>query len=157
MPSTETVWLVVLLDAVTIVAVALAAAYLFGFSGDSGDRVDGVAGGETDGDWRGEALALAGEARRTAARFDDPADPDRVARDLLPLAARIRRHERAAPAPGDREVCRLLFDLGVACQRVAVEHRPVGGPAGGYAYLEDRLEGLRADAGDLAARVGQVD
>ena len=102
-------------------------------------------------DWGAGALALAREVQRAVEAAGRPADADRLARRLLPLAGRIHRHVREAPRGVDQGVYRRLFALGVACQRVAVEHRPatrVDGP-----FLEDRLETLGAEADALAAAV----
>lgn len=133
-------WLLVALNgAVLVVAVAVAAYVLRRREGDPVARDDWLAG----------ALDLAREVRR--ATDERPADLDRISRQLLPLAGRIHRHVRAAPAGVEEPVYRRLFELGVACQRVAVEHRPaarVEGP-----FLEDRLETLRADADALVAAV----
>lgn len=136
-------WLLALLNGAVLIAAAGVAGYVL--VGRGSDAADGAA-------WREEAGALAGEVRRAAEPRGTTADPDRVARRLLPLAGRIQGHVRAAPASADAGVYRRLFELGVACQRVAVEQRPharlVEGP-----FLEDRLESLAARAGALESAV----
>ena len=47
---------------------------------------------------------------------------------------------------------RDLFELGAACQRVALEHRPVGSSPDGV-FLEERLESLGDAAADVVERV----
>lgn len=135
-------WLLVVLNgAVLLVALGVAAYVLRHRAADASTRED----------WRAGALDLAREVQRAAMAAERPADHDRVTRQLLPLAGRIHGHVRAAPPGVEEPVYRGLFELGVACQRVAVEHRSpprVGGP-----FLEDRLESLRADASALATMV----
>lgn len=109
--------------------------------------------GETDGDaWREGAIDLAREVKHTASTVDRPADPDQVARQLLPLWGRIHRHVQAAPAGVKQPTYRALFELGVACKRVAIEHRPKTAGSKGQ-FLEDRLETLEGRAGALESTV----
>lgn len=139
-------WLLVALNGAVLLDAVAVAAYVRHRRGRNPDD-----GGD---DWRAGAAALAREVRRAAEADGRPADHDRVSRRLLPLAGRIHRHVRAAPAGVEEPVYRGLFELGVACQRVAVEHRPAGRPEG--PFLEDRLASLRDDAEALvrAAEAG---
>lgn len=112
---------------------------------------DGTEG--TDGDaWRDGAVDLAREVKHTASTVDRPADPDQVARRLLPLSGRIHGHVRAAPAGIEQEIYRALFELGVECNRVAIEQRPKIAPPEGQ-FLEDRLETLEGMAGGLESTI----
>lgn len=130
-------WLLALLNGVVFaVALGVAGYVLVG-------RSTGVA--DAGATWREEARELAREVQQVAEAPAPPADPDRVARRLLPLAGRIRRHVRSAPASADAGVYRRLFELGVACQGVATDQRPRAGLADG-GFLEDRLASLREEA-----------
>lgn len=129
------VWLVVAVDLVVLAAGLLVAARLV--------RRDGAEGGVES--WYAEAASLAREVERTATEADPPADPDRVARRLLPLSGRIRRHVRTAPRGIDAAVNRELFELGVTCQRIATEHRRLDALQRGL-LVEERLEALGEDA-----------
>lgn len=136
-------WAVFLVDAALVLAAAGTAAYLLGSRSE---------GGSSDAEaWAEEARDLAREVQAVVSSVGRPADPDRVSRRLLPLSGRIRRHVRAAPAAVEEGTYRDLFDLGVACQRVALEHRPVGTSPDGV-FLEERLESL----GDAAAALESV-
>lgn len=130
-------WLLALLNGV-VLAVALGVAGYVLVERSPGATV-------ADATWREEARELAREVQQTAEAAGTPADLDRVARRLLPLAGRIRSHVRAAPASADAGVYRRLFELGVACQGVATEQRPRAGLPDGV-FLEDRLESLREAA-----------
>lgn len=135
-------WLLVALNGAMLLVALAVAAYVLRRR---------PAAASTGEDWRAGALDLAREVQRATVAAERPVDYDRVSRQLLPLAGRIQRHVRAAPPGVEEPVYRGLFELGVACQRVAVEHRSpprVGGP-----FLEDRLESLRADAAALATTV----
>lgn len=133
-------WLLALLNGVVLaVALGVAGYVLVG-------RTTGAA--DAGATWRDEAAELAREVQRAAEAAGTPADPDRVARRLLPLAGRIQGHVRAAPASADAGLYRRLFALGVACQRVSTEHRPHAGLTDDV-FLEDRLESLREEAAAL--------
>ncbi len=136
-------WLLALLNGAVFIAAAIVAGYVLIGHGDAA---------ADDENWGERAGALAREVRRGAEPYEPPADPDRVARRLLPLACRIQGHVRAAPSSADAYVYRRLFELGVACQRVAVEQRRedrlIEGP-----FLEDRLESLAARASELESTV----
>lgn len=129
-------WLLIAANLIVVLAALGTAGYLL-------RRRRGVAG-EPDG-WYAEAAALAGEVGEAAAVAGTPADLDAVSRRLLPLAARIQGHVRAAPTAVDGEAHHALFQLGAACRRVAMEHRPVGTDPGSV-LLEDRLSSLRSRA-----------
>lgn len=136
-------WLLALLNGVVLAVALGVAGYVL--VGRGSDAADGAA-------WREETRALAGEVRLAAEPRGTPADPDRVAQRLLPLAGRIQGHVRAAPASADPGVYRRLFELGVACQHVALEQHPdaalVEGP-----FLEDRLASLADEARALESAV----
>ena len=164
MLSVHQLWLLLVVDAGVAIAGTLVVAHFVGFrrgglETDGGDvRNDGVASGVArdappagEGAWHDEAVALAQEVRRTVASVDGATDPDRVSKRLLPLSARIRGHARRAPSAADAAVHRRLFELGMACQRVAVEGRPTDGPRG-YGGLQDRLDALRSEADALQRR-----
>lgn len=136
-------WLLALLNGAVVLAAAGVAGYVL-TARSGGD--DDLAG------WGDGARELACEVRRAAEPQGTPADPDRVARRLLPLASRIQSHVRAAPASADAGVYRQLFDLGVACQHVAVEQPPDGGRVEGP-FLEDRLATLADQARALESAV----
>lgn len=131
-------WVVVLVNGALVLVAVGVAAYLLG-SRNEGSTSDVVA-------WSEGARDLAREVQEAVSAFERPADPDRVSRRLLPLSARIQGHVRAAPAAVEEGTYRDLFQLGVTCQRVALEHRPVGTSPDGV-FLEERLESL----GDAAA------
>lgn len=135
-------WAVFLLNAALVLAAAAVAAYLLR-SRDGDDPSDVEA-------WHEGARDLAGEVRRAASSVDRPADRDRISRRLLPLSGRIQGHVRAAPGSVEAAAYRGLFELGVACQRVALEHRPIGTSLDGV-FLEDRLEALADEAAALEA------
>jgi len=144
MPALSWPWVVFLVDAALVLVAVGVAAYLLG------RRRDG-APSDVD-EWGDGARDLAREVREAASTAGRPADPDRVARRLLPLSSRIQGHVRAAPAAVEEGTYRGLFELGVACQRVALEHRPVGTSPDGV-FLEDRLETLGNDAAALVAGI----
>lgn len=137
-------WLLVVLNGAVLVVAAGVAAYLL-----RGRSVDPAAAGAT---WREGTVGLAREVREAAEPTAVPADHDRVARRLLPLAGRIQRHVRAAPTGVEERTYRRLFELGVSCQRVAIEHRPGDALAGGP-FLEDHLETLREEAAAVESAV----
>ena len=100
--------------------------------------------------WYAEAAELAEAVESAATVAGPPADLDAVSRRLLPLAARIEGHVRAAPTTVEAEAHHALRQLGVACRRIAMEHRPIGtDPAA--VPLEDRLASLREQAAAVAA------
>lgn len=134
----------VLSNALLLLVVTVAATYLLARQESDASR-DRAA-------WRRGALDLAGEVERTAATVDPPADLDQVARQLLPLSGRIRRHVRAAPASVERPVYRGLFELGLACRRVAMAPRPTTELVAG-ASPEERLDDLEAEATALWSTV----
>jgi len=137
-------WVVFLANAaLALVAVGVAAYLLGSRSGGPSSDVDA---------WREGARDLAREVREAVSSVERPADPDRVSRRLLPLSARIRGHVRAAPAAVEEGTYREFFELGVTCQRVALEHRPVGTSPDGV-FLEERLESLGDAATDVVERV----
>lgn len=138
-------WLLVALNAAVLLAAVGVAGYVLRRR-EAPPAAEGAA-------WRDEAAALAREVQQAAEPSATPADPDQVARRLLPLAGRIQGHVRAAPASVEEGTYRGLFELGVACQRVAVEHRPAGRVDG--PFLEDRLESLRAEADAVATAVAE--
>lgn len=121
-------------------------------------RVDdrGADPGDPGDSWRGEAIALAREVRSSATSFDRPADSDRVSRDLLPLSARIRGHVRSAPRTVDQGVYRRLFDLGIACQRVAIEP-PSDDNRHGHQPIDERLEALESEAENVEERIEPIE
>lgn len=133
-------WLLAVLNGLVLVVALGVASYVL--VGGSTNRAD------TGESWCQGTRALAQEVQRAAEAGETPADPDRVARRLQPLASRIQGHVRSAPASVDAGTYRALFELGMACQRVAVEQRPSSRSANGV-FLEDRLESLRADAAAL--------
>lgn len=138
-------WLLVALNAAVLLAAGGVAWYVL--------RRRGRSSADGNEAWCDEAAALAREVRQAAEPTATPADPDRVARRLLPLAGRIQGHLRAAPTSIDEASYRGLFELGVTCQRIAVEHRPaarVDGP-----FLEDRLESLRTEADAVATAIAE--
>lgn len=135
-------WAVFLVDAAVVLVAVAAAAYLLRSRG--GDDPSDVAA------WHEGAGELAREVQSAATAVERPVDPDRVSRRLLPLSSRIQGHVRAAPASVETAVYRGLFELGVACQRVALEHRPVGTSPDGV-FLEDRLASLADEAAALEA------
>lgn len=137
-------WLLAFLNGAVLLTAVGVAAYVL--QRDSGN------GGRDDETWRESAADLAREVQQTASAADGRADHDRVARRLLPLSGRIQRHVRTAPPSVEERTYRDLFELGVACQQVAVEHRPVTRLDEGV-FLEDRLERLRAEADALEASV----
>ena len=137
-------WVVFAVDAALVLVAVGAAAYLLG------PRRDG--GSPDDDAWREGASELAREVRRAVSTADREVDHDRLARRLLPLSGRIRGHVRAAPASVEEADHRQLFELGVACQRVALEHRPVGATPDGV-FLAERVSTLREEAASLERRV----
>lgn len=157
MLTVHQLWLLLLVNAGVATAGTLVVARFVGFpSRDRGRddldaRDDRAAPTVADGTWYDEAVALATEVRTTVSTSDGPTDHDRLTRRLLPLSARIRGHVRSAPSTADADVYRSLYDLGVACQRIAVESRPPD-TDGGHADLERRLDALRAEASDLQER-----
>lgn len=179
MLSIHELWLLLFLEAVLAIAGTLLVAYVIGFPGEGrgrGETMESTATGgpladpisesadavdkeesynqqNADETWYVEAVDLAGEVRKTASRFDRPADPDQVSRRLLPLSARIRGHVRSAPSTVETDVYRRLHELAVTCQRVAVEHRPF---AQGRSSLEERLVFLQDEAGAFETRVSSV-
>lgn len=169
MLSLHQLWLLLVVDAGVAIAGTLVVAHLVGFPGGDRGRDDADAAGGSGGDdgdvglddsgaggaWHDEAVALAREVRGTVSTFDRSTDPDRVSRRLLPLSARIRGHARSAPSAADADVYRRLFELGMACQHVALEGRPTDGPRG-YGRLQDRLDTLQSDADDLQRRAAAV-
>lgn len=136
-------WLLALLNGV-VLFVAGGVAWALLRSGSDGSAPDESA-------WLIETGRLAREVQQVAEHGSTPTDYDRVDRTLLPLAGRIQGHVRTAPSSVDDAIYRVLFELGVACQRVALEHRPamqVDGP-----FLEDRLQSLRSKADAVVAAV----
>ena len=144
MPVGTWPWLVFFVDVVVLFVAVGVAAYLLRTRWDGGSS-------DVEG-WREGASDLAREVRGIATGVERPADPDQVSRRLLPLAGRIQGHVRAAPPAVEEAVYRDLFELGVACQRVALEHRPVGTSPDGV-FLEERLETLGREAAALEAGV----
>lgn len=134
-------WLLLALNGAVLAAAVGVAAYVLTRLDDAPMRDD----------WRAGALELAREVQRTVEPDERPRDLDDASRRLLPLSGRINRHVRAAPAGVEAAVYRELYELGVACQRVAVEHRPVVRVEG--PFLEDRLDSLRSDAAALVTAV----
>lgn len=147
MASDPGLWLVLLINAAILVGGTTFAMFLF--RRQKRNREDGEGGAA---EWYEGVRSLAREVAHTAESFDHPADPDRVSRSLLPLAYRIQGHVRAAPAAVDGEIYRQLFELGVTCQRLGVEHRPAR-----IAFeddrLGDRLRALGDEASALETRV----
>lgn len=138
-------WLVVLVDAVLLVAGAAAVAYVLRSRAEDPSAAR---------EWEAEAGELAREVRGVVAAVERPADPDPVARQLLPLSGRIRSHVRDAPATVEEAAYRGLYELGVACQNVALEHRSREAALGGV-LLEERLEALAETAAALEAEVSE--
>lgn len=168
MLTVHQLWLLLAVDAGVAIAGTLVVARLVGFfrgenyrddASASSDRLDvGEGSSEPEGatgPWHDEAAELAREVRRTASALGRSTDPDRVSRRLIPLSARIRGHVRSAPVAVNADVYRRLYELGVACQRVAVEGRPADGPRG-YGRLQDRLEALCSEADDFQRRAMTV-
>lgn len=137
-------WLLIAANlAVVLAALGVAGHLLRRRSGPPGEPVG----------WYAEAATLAAEVQAAAAVGGPPPDLDAVSRRLLPLSARIEGHVRAAPTTVEAEAHEALFQLGAACRRVAMEHRPIGtDPAA--VPLEDRLTSLqtRAEAVETLAR-----
>lgn len=142
MPLGEWFWGVVILNAVVFIVAIMAAAGLLA-------RTRGEPTGRTS-EWYRGAIELTQEVTQTTQEIRRPADPDRVARQLLPLSARIRRHVREAPESVDDRIYRELFELAIRCQQVALEHEPVG--AGGP-FLDDRLDSLAEEMRSVEARI----
>lgn len=101
----------------------------------------------TDGGaaWYDDGVALAREVQTVARDHDPPADFDRVQRDLLPLASRLKGHARTAARPVEGEHAMALHELGVACTDIAVGHSPVDASRTGV-FLEDKLDALEEQA-----------
>lgn len=137
-------WVVFAVNAALVLVAVGTAAYLLGSRNDE-------ASSDVDA-WCEGARDLAHEVRETVSSVERPAEPDQVSRRLLPLSARIQGHVRAAPAAVEQGTYRDLYELGVTCQRVALEHRPVGTSPDGV-FLEARLEALDDAAAALASGV----
>lgn len=133
-------WLLAVLNGTVLLVAVGVATYVW--------RHRGAPSGRPSRQWQERTAELAGEVRRTADATDGVADPDRVARRLLPLAGRIKSHVREAPPSVDERAYRELFELGVSCQRLAIEHRPGTARRSGV-FLEDRLDALRDAAATL--------
>ncbi|MFB6354088.1 MAG: hypothetical protein ABEJ92_08390 [Halobacteriales archaeon] len=109
---------------------------------------------ETDepaGRWAVEAAALARAVRETAGH-DGPVDHDRLQREVLPLAARLRGHARAAPPAADPRAVRSLRELADDCYALGMEHTTRRAARTGV-FVEEQLEGLADDADALATRL----
>lgn len=130
-------WLLAVLNGVVLAVVLVVVGHML---------VEGSLGAvDADASWTDEAAELAREIQRAAEPEGTPVDPDRVSRQLLPLAGRIQGHVHAAPASADAGLYRRLFELGLDCQRVAAGQSPHGGLTNGV-FLEDRLDSLREEA-----------
>lgn len=138
-------WLLVLVDVAVLLAAVVVALYLLRRRGDTESM--------SRAEWCEGARQLASEVSETATSIDRPVDRDEVSRRLLPLAARLGGHVRAAPQAVEPTHLRALYELSVSCERVATGFRPgemtVDGP-----FLEDRLESLAGTARSLEERFG---
>lgn len=136
-------WLVVLVDIALLVAGVAAVGYVLRSRAEDPSAAR---------DWGAGAGELTREVRGVVAAVERPANPDPVARRLLSLSGRIRSHVRGAPATVEEAAYRGLYELGVACQNVALEHRSREAALGGV-LLEEHLDALAETAAALEAEV----
>lgn len=114
-----------------------------------------LTGGDTeaaDEAWFDEAISLAREVQETAGNVEEPVDHDRLQRDILPLASRLRGHARAAPTAVDARIPRQLHALSVDCYALGMEHTTRRAARTGV-FIEEELDALRADAVTLEATI----
>lgn len=138
---------VVLLNGLILVAGLL----VYGYwrvhrTGDATEQPDPVEG------WYKQAASLAREVQRTAESPEGPVDLDRMQRQVIPLSGRIQGHTRAAPAGVEERLVQDLYDLGVECYKVGMEHTTREAARTGV-FLEDKLEELREDAEEVEAAI----
>jgi len=104
-------------------------------------------------DWLGEARRLTREVQAVAATDGVVDDRERLASQLVPLAAELEGHARRAPPDVDAEVVDALFALGSACNDLGMG-TSLSAEARTGEFLEDRLDRLAADAAALEDRLG---
>lgn len=102
--------------------------------------------------WYVEAMALAREVQRTADVSNTRDDHDRIQRQLVPLANRLKGHSRSAPKEVDEQIVRQLHDLGVDCYMVGMEHSAIKAAQTGV-FLEEKLDDIRESAEGITATV----
>lgn len=102
--------------------------------------------------WYEEALSLLREIQRAVIRSEPLDQSDTIQRDLLPLSSRLQSHARTAPAGVDPELQGDLYNLGVDCYKVGMEHT-TGQAASTGVLLEDKLDRLQTGAEDLEASI----
>lgn len=102
--------------------------------------------------WNEEATSLAREVQRTADDTNVPIDYDRLQRQLVPLASRLKGHARSAPRTVNERVTMELHELGMNCYKVGMEHSTIQGAQSGD-FLEDRLDDLQGTAERVEATV----
>lgn len=100
---------------------------------------------QRDEAWSVEARALVCEVERIADQSGQPADPDELCRQLLPLATRIRSHIRTAPREIDSHTLMNLHDLGQACHRISMDYTNVETLERGV-FIEEKVADLRSEA-----------
>jgi hypothetical protein len=99
--------------------------------------------------WRMEAAELAQEVQEVADTGEAPvADRDRLARQLVPLSAKLKSHSRGAPPAVDGELVEGVYALGIDCYEVGMEHSRSAEARTGV-ILEERLAELRRNAAAL--------
>jgi hypothetical protein len=106
--------------------------------------------------WHDRTETLASEVRRAASDLGGAPRHDSAQRRVVPLASRLKRQARTAPADVDEDVLVGLNALAVDCQRLGMEYSRAEAARTGV-FLEDRLTRLRDDAESLeraAAREG---
>ena len=103
-------------------------------------------------DWLGEARRLTREVQAVAATDGVVDDRDRLASQLVPLAAELEGHARRAPPDVDAEVVDALFALGSACYDLGMG-TSFSAEARTGVFLEDRLDRIAADAAALEERL----
>lgn len=99
-------------------------------------------------EWRDEAVALAGEVQQAVETTDGVANRAGFRRTVVPLAGRIRSHARRAPDGVEPALVRRVFDLGVACYAIGMEHTTREAVRTGE-FIPEKLDALR----DRAAAV----
>ena len=103
--------------------------------------------------WLGEARRLTREVQTVATTDGVVDDRDRLASQLVPLAAELEGHARRAPPAVDAELVDALFALGSACNELGMG-TSFSAEARTGVFLEDRLDRLAADAAALEDRLG---
>lgn len=100
------------------------------------DRID---------EWYREAMTLSRDVQAVTQDWGRGKDAERVQRRLMVVSERLRGHARTAPEGVNGRLVREVYDLGVGCYRIGMEHTTPGTARSGQ-FLEDELDDLEGRA-----------